>query len=202
MRLMRRWFPLLVLAAAIVPAGTAHAGGWATVELDAMPAGLSAGEPWRMQMLVKAHGLTPVDGLQPSVRISNGDGVVRTFRTRPAGRPGWYTATVTYPSVGVWQTRLFDGYTNATPHRLAPLQVAAAGGGGATGDAGNGAGTAVADRTAPATGDGAAAGDGFPWPQAIAIMFVAALWIAGWVATAGPRRGRRAALPGRYLPAE
>jgi hypothetical protein len=135
------------------------------------------------------------------VRISDGQGVVRTFRARPAGRPGWYVATVTYPSAGIWRTRLFDGYTNATPHRLAPLQVAAAGGGGATG---NGAGTAAAEPTAPATPTGgrAAAGRGFPWPQAVAIAFVVALWSAGWIAVSGPRRGRRAALPGRYLPAE
>lgn len=196
-----RLIPLLVLAAAIVPAGTAHAGGWATVELDRLPVGVTAGEPWRMEMLVKQHGITPLDDLEPSVRIDNGAGVVRTFRARPAGRPGWYVAKVTYPSAGAWSTRLFDGFTDATPHQLAPLNVAPAGGAPATADLPDPAPAAsAADTAIAATGsvDG-----GFPWPQAVAIAFVALLWTAGWIAAAGrPRmRRRRAAAAQRYLPA-
>ena len=145
--------------------GTAHAGGWATVELGETPSGLKADEPWRVVLIVKQHGITPLDGVTPSVRIDNGEGVVRTFDARPAGRPGTYVAEVTFPAGGEWQTRLFDGFTDAVPHRLSPLTVAPAG--------------------------GAAAADGFPWPQTVAVAIVALLFLGGLIATLGRPSARR-----------
>jgi len=170
---MRRLTFLLVLAILAVPAGTALAGGWATVEVAA-PAGLSAGEPWRAELRVLQHGRTPLDGLSPSVEITDEAGAVRTFEARPTGQPGTYVATVTYPAAGTWRTRFYDGFTDVTPHRLAPLTVAPAGG------------------AAPAA---ALAGDAFPSPQSVAVALVALLWIGGCVAAWRSRR------PRRYLPA-
>ena len=182
MRLMRRLTLVLVLALAVaVPAGTAQAGGWATVEVAQPPAGISAGDEWRAELLIKQHGITPLDGLEPSVEISDGAGAVRTFRARPAGSPGTYVADVTYPSAGTWNTRFYDGFTNATPHRLAPLTVAPAGGAPAT-PAGEQPATSVA------------VGDGFPWPQVVAVALVALLWAAGCAAA------WRSSRPRRYLP--
>jgi hypothetical protein len=158
MRPMSR-IALLVLLALAATAGTAHAGGWATVELGSPPGKIVAGEPWRVELIVKQHGITPLDGVTPSVRIDDGDGVVRTFEARPAGRPGTYVAEVTYPSTGTWKTRLFDGFTDATPHRLAPIEV--------TGG------------SAPASAPGA------PWPQITAIAALALLWLAAWIVVSG-----------------
>ena len=190
MRLMRRLTLVLVLAVAVaVPAGTAQAGGWATVEVAQPPAGISAGDEWRAELLIKQHGITPLDGLEPSVEINNGAGAVRTFRARPAGSPGTYVADVTYPSAGTWNTRFYDGFTNATPHRLAPLTVAPAGGAPAT-PAGERPATPTGEQ--PATS--VAAGDGFPWPQAVAVALVALLWAAGGAAA------WRSSRPRRYLP--
>ena len=153
--------------------GTAHAGGWATVELGETPSGLEAGKTWRVELIVKQHGVTPLAGVTPSVRIDNGAGVVKTFNARPTAKVGTYVADVTFPSGGTWKTRLFDGFTDAVPHRLSPLTVANAGGGSAS------------------------AGD-FPWPQTIAIAFVALLFLGGVIATlAGPLRRRRRRAPCR-----
>lgn len=157
MRTVRPLTPLLVLALAIVPAGAAQAGGWATVEAD-VPAGVSAGEPVRMELLVKQHGRTPMTGVTPSVRIENDAGAVREFRALPTGKPGVYVAEVTYPVAGTWRTRLFDGFTDVTPHRLPPIDVAAAGGG------------------------AGASGGTFPSPQVVAIAVVALLFAAAWIA--------------------
>jgi hypothetical protein len=149
---------LVLLLAFAASAGTAHAGGWATVELGEAPGGLVAGEPWRVELIVKQHGTTPLDGATPSVRIDNGDGVVRTFPARPAGRVGHYVAEVDFPSAGTWKTRIFDGFTDAVPHRLSPLTVA------------------------PGSAS-AAAGSAFPWAQAVMLAIVALLFLAGIIAT-------------------
>ena len=148
---------LLGLAAVLLLPAGAQAGGWATVELDHAPAGIVAGTPWRVELIVKQHGITPLDGVKPSVRIANDAGVVRTFPARPAGRPGHYVANVTYPAAGTWRTRFFDGFTDATPHRLSPISV----------------------------GGAYAAPDRFPWEQAIAIAIVALLFVGGWIAGYG-----------------
>jgi hypothetical protein len=136
--------------------GTAHAGGWATVELGEAPSGLVAGEPWRVELIVRQHGITPLEGVTPSVRIDNGEGVVRTFPARPTDRPGIYVTEVDFPSAGTWKTRIFDGFTDAYPHRLSPLTVPDSAG---------------------------AAGSGFPWPQAIMIAIVALLFLGGITGT-------------------
>jgi hypothetical protein len=177
MRTVRQLIPMLLLVALVAPAA-AHAGGWATVEVD-QPAGLSAGERWRAELLVKQHGITPLDGVTPSVRIDNGKGVVETFQARPAGKPGTYVADVTYPSAGTWRTRLFDGFTDAVPHWLPAIEVA---------PAGEGAPAAPpAERVVVA----APSGDGFPWPQTIAVALVALVFAAMWFfATGGTFRRR------------
>lgn len=149
----------VLLLAFAATAGTAHAGGWATVELGAAaPSGLDAGEPWRVELIVKQHGITPLDGVTPSVEITDEAGAVRTFPARPTGRPGSYMAEVTYPSPGTWNTRIYDGFTDAVPHRLSPMTVS--------------------------PGSGAAAAEGeFPWHQTVAIAIVALLFLGGILAT-------------------
>ena len=148
---------LLAAVAFAALTGTAHAGGWATVELGELPSGLVAGEPWRVELIVKQHGITPMADVKPSVQIDNGAGTVRRFHARPTSQVGHYVAEVTFPAGGEWKTRIFDGFTDAVPHRLSPLTVA---------------------------GDGAsAAAGGFPWHQTIAIAIVALLFLGGILAT-------------------
>jgi hypothetical protein len=153
---MRPLIPLLVLAIAIALPGAAHAGGWATVEATGVPDGVSAGQSFELELLVKQHGRTPLDGLTPRVQITGEAGATRTFTAAPAGEPGTYVAEMAYPTAGTWQTRLYDGFTDATQHRLAPLEVAAAGG-------------------------SAGAGTDPPSPQVIAIGVVVLLFAGAWI---------------------
>jgi hypothetical protein len=217
---MRRLGPLLLLLAFAIPAAPAAAGGWATVELDSAPDCLSAGKPWRVQLLVKQHGIMPLDDARPSIRINDGKGTVQTFRARHTGRAGTYATTVTFPREGKWSARIFDGWSDAAPHRLAPFEVAAKGAAAACVADESASGT-VATTTlpdgGPATGGGAPAAaewqssaavapppadDGLPWPQIAAIGLVALLWAAAWFALAGlPRVRRRRGAQQRYVPA-
>ena len=154
---MRPLIPLLVLAFAIALPGAAHAGGWATVQAAGVPDGVSAGQTFDLELVVKQHGRTPLNDVTPSVQITNQDGDTRTFTGTHAGRPGTYVVEMAYPTAGTWATQLFDGFTDATPHRLAPLEVAPAGGGTAGG------------------------GSDLPSPQVIAIAIVALLFAGAWI---------------------
>ena len=163
---------LVMLLAFGALAGTAQAGGWATVELgEPVPSDLSAGTPWKVELIVKQHGVTPLDDLTPCVEITNAQGAKELFPAKPAGAPGTYVADVTFPAGGMWNTRIYDGFTDATPHRLKAFEVAPA------------AGTAA--------GGG---GSDFPWPQAIAAGLIALLFAGALLLTFGrPRRRARSA---------
>jgi hypothetical protein len=137
--------PLLLLAgvSALVLAGTAAAGGWATVKLSSLPKGLSAGEPWIVDITVLQHGRTPLAGVRPVVTIhkvtartttasSRNATIVKspTFVARPTARMGVYRARVVFPSAGTWRFEVYDGFTEyggARTHRFAPVKIAARG---------------------------------------------------------------------------
>jgi hypothetical protein len=135
---MRR--PLIIVAAvlALVCASTALAGGWATVKLSSSPKGLSAGEPWVVDIRVLQHGLAsqPLCCLSPTVTIrkvaaarsaSSSSPVTKTFRARWMARIGVYRARVVFPSAGKWRYEVFDGFTQyggARTHKFAAVRVA------------------------------------------------------------------------------
>jgi hypothetical protein len=166
MTTMRRIALMLVLAV-LVPAEAAQAGGWATVELGEAPSGLAAGTPWRVELIVKQHGVTPLADVHPRIRIAKGS-EQRVFPARATARAGHYVADVTFPSAGTWRARIFDGFTDATPHRISTLTVAAP------------------VRAAPGH---------FPWDQTVMVAIVALLFLGGWLAAGDtvPARERRAA---------
>jgi hypothetical protein len=135
---MRRSLLVLAAASALTFAGTAAAGGWATVKLSSTPRGLSAGEPWVVDITVLQHGRTPLDGLKPTLTIrkssprltsgvAKGRLTTRTFAARPAGKPGVYRVRVVFPSAGTWRYEVYDGfvqYNGARTHRYAPVRIA------------------------------------------------------------------------------
>jgi hypothetical protein len=132
---------LIVAAlAALVCAGTALAGGWATVKLSSTPKGLAAGEPWVVEITVLQHGLAtqPLCCLKPTVTIRRVAGArftsaaleSRTFTARPTGRTGLYRARVVFPRAGTWRYEVYDGFTQyggARTHRFAPVTITAQG---------------------------------------------------------------------------
>jgi hypothetical protein len=127
---------LAVLAAVALPAPAARAGGFATVGLAPLPDGPRAGERWEPQITVLQHGRRPLDGLKPRIRLTGPDGVRRDVTARPAGRPGVYTARVTFASPGRWRYAVLDGFNDAVATTYPPVTVAAAASGGGDGDGG------------------------------------------------------------------
>lgn len=120
---------LLALAAlAAVGAPSAGAGGWATVGLSSLPAGVGPGDTWKVDITVLQHGRTPLEGIAPVLTITSGDGTTsRQFVGAPTGRPGVYRAEVVFPSEGRWSYQVWDDFSQT--HTFAPVEIATAEGG-------------------------------------------------------------------------
>jgi YtkA-like len=114
---------LLALVAAAVLAPAATAGGFATVGLGSLPPDdLQAGSTWSVDLTVLQHGRTPLDGVQPAVRLTRADGTSGgTFAATPTGKPGVYHVDVTFPSAGTWGYEVDDGFTQV--HTFKPVEV-------------------------------------------------------------------------------
>ena len=119
---MRRLLITVSLAAALVAAPSAFAGGWATVGLSSTPAGVQPGDPWDVNITVLQHGRTPLENVKPELTISNGD-ATKTFAARPTGKPGVYAASVTFPSAGKWTYEVNDGFITQQPHTFPAVQI-------------------------------------------------------------------------------
>jgi hypothetical protein len=162
---MKRLLVLAVLAAGVlVP--TAAAGGWATVQLSAVPTdGTKAGTALPIDITVLQHGQTPLDGVTPVFRIRDGQAnVLAEYRGEPTGKPGVYHVDVTFPEAGLYNYEVYDGfvaYGGAQIHTYPVVDIA------------------------PSGGD-----DSFPWLPVIgAVLLAAALAAAGLLLV---RRGRHA----------
>jgi hypothetical protein len=130
---MRRLVLCSLLAAALVPAGVASAGGWATAGVSPPPdGGLGAGDTWNAEVTILQHGQTPLVGVKPTLTIRNDAGKAVTFPAKPTGKPGVYVAKVKFPSGGKWSYEVYDGFTQyggAKTHTFGAINVGGAGGG-------------------------------------------------------------------------
>jgi hypothetical protein len=119
---MRRLVVALAAVALAVPA-VALAGGWATVQLSSTPTGMRAETPWVVDLTVLQHGITPLAGVRPEVRIAQGS-LARSFVARPTPQKGVYRARVVFPRAGTWRWTVWDGFTRT--HTYAPVKIARA----------------------------------------------------------------------------
>jgi hypothetical protein len=123
-RIVRRVLIALPLFAALVFASAAMAGGWATVGLSSTPAGTQPGDPWNVNITVLQHGRTPLEGVQPTLTIRNGD-ATKTFAAKATDKPGVYAATVTFPTAGKWTYEVDDGFIQEQPHTFPAVEIGA-----------------------------------------------------------------------------
>jgi hypothetical protein len=114
-----RTLAALAAAALLLPAA-ALAGGWATVQLSSTPKGARAKTPWVVDLTVLQHGVTPLAGVRPEVRIAQGK-LRRVFAARPTGTTGVYRARVVFPRTGTWRWTIWDGF--GREHTYAPVHI-------------------------------------------------------------------------------
>jgi hypothetical protein len=120
---MRRLVLVVATAAALTAAGTALAGGWATVGVSpGPPDGGGPGSTWNVDLNVLQHGRTPLDGVVPTITIRNRDtGDTQTFTAKPTGEPGKYAAEVVFPTAGTWEYSINDGFSQT--HTFKPISI-------------------------------------------------------------------------------
>jgi hypothetical protein len=129
---MRQLIALSILAAALAVAGTANAGGFATVGLSSLPTGVGPGEPWDPDITIRQHGVTPLEGLTPTLTIRNGaSGESRDFTASATGEPGVYRAHVVFPETGSWDVAVATGWWGEGSLTAGPFTIAGEPGGGA-----------------------------------------------------------------------
>ena len=121
---MRKLVVVLALLTALVPAA-AVAGGWATVKLSSSPKGAQAGVPWVVDLTVLQHGVTPLSGVEPRVRIAQGT-IARSFLARPMKTEGVYRARVVFPRAGTWRWSIWDGFSRTHTYKAVRVGPAAA----------------------------------------------------------------------------
>ena len=94
---------IVVLAAFLLLAVPALAGGWATVRLDEPPGDLPTGQPWHFGFMVLQHDVTPNSDVTPVVRaihLESGNEITATAEQE--GPTGHFVAELTLPQAGEW----------------------------------------------------------------------------------------------------
>ena len=83
----------------------ALAGGWATITLEELPTGVTAGEPLTVRFVVRQHGKTLMEGLTPTISARNVETSesVSVEATPVEGQVGHYEANLTLPASGTWE---------------------------------------------------------------------------------------------------
>jgi hypothetical protein len=136
---MRYLIVLAALVGALAMPLAANGGGWATVQLEALPTDIESGGTWNARLTVLRHGETQTDGAAPIITISGEKGETETFAATPAGEPGVYEAAVVFPTAGTWSYEISDGlaatgYGMDTTTTYPPVTVTEAPGGGVASD--------------------------------------------------------------------
>lgn len=112
----------LTLILVVLVAAPVFAGGWAVITLDELPTDIVAGEPLTVGFTVLQHGKTPMNDLDPTVIAMLNKEAQFVVNAEPEGKPGHYTATLTFPKEGEWQWSI-QAFT--LDQRMPMLSVAA-----------------------------------------------------------------------------
>ncbi|MEZ4505668.1 MAG: plastocyanin/azurin family copper-binding protein [Thermomicrobiales bacterium] len=119
----RRFVALAPLAGlAMIPLRHSHAGGWASVEIVDRPDVIEAGQPTELALVIKQHGISPVDIDPLIVSASNtktGDSIEETA-TKSTGA-GNYAVVLTFPTNGIWE--LIGTPGGFAPFEMGPVEV-------------------------------------------------------------------------------
>lgn len=114
---MKRWMLILSLALALglLFVTPVLAGGWAVITLDHLPGEVGAGQPVEIGFMVRQHGVTPLDGLSPTItaQLSNSTKFVTATATAE-GETGHYVASLTLPESGTWEWSI-AAFTGSQP---------------------------------------------------------------------------------------
>lgn len=94
------------------------------MRLDGPPGEIAVGVPWEVGFVVRAHDVTPIEGVEPIVVARHrATGAEVRAEAAPEGPIGHYVATLTFPRAGEWKWSVEPRPYPAT--LLEPLAVVA-----------------------------------------------------------------------------
>lgn len=116
---------MAALAALLLAARPAAAGGWVAITLDELPGPVRAGEEVRVGFMVRQHGVTPINNVEPVLRATNREtGETMTAEAQQVGATGHFEATVVFPEAGEWAWQIgvppFPQQVEFAPLTVAP----------------------------------------------------------------------------------
>jgi len=90
------------MAFVLVPA--AAAGGWAIVTVDQLPGEVHAGEAISLGLMVRQHGVTPTNEVDPYVQAYSPESgeSVRAYAVQE-GEVGHFVVEIVFPAAGTWE---------------------------------------------------------------------------------------------------
>lgn len=120
----KKWILLvgvLLMMGLLATAGSARAGGWATVTLSDLPKEVVAERPFTIEFSVRGHGQTLVAGVDAVVTAVHAVSGTRVHvQAKDGAEEGFYTATLALPEAGQWRWEI-STYGGAYP--MPPLMV-------------------------------------------------------------------------------
>jgi len=113
---------LIALALAFVLVPAAAAGGWAISTLDQLPGEVHAGETVSLGFMVRQHGVTPTNDVDPYVMAYNPESgeTLRAYAVQE-GEVGHFVVEVVFPEAGTWEWSIVPAPFEGT--QLEPLNV-------------------------------------------------------------------------------
>ncbi|MDQ3950318.1 MAG: hypothetical protein M3282_08215 [Gemmatimonadota bacterium] len=107
-RLLIAGLGIIVVASTVA---FARAGGWAVITIMKIPDAWITGQPLQLTWQVRQHGVTRLDGLQPTLEARAGSRRVsgRTWAFEEDGQKG-YRGSITFPEPGLWQVTIHSGF--------------------------------------------------------------------------------------------
>lgn len=93
---------VLALLLSLILTVPVFAGGWALISLDELPTNVIAGQPVKVGFTVLQHGKTPMTDLTPTISASLDQEAKIVVEAKAEGKPGHYTAVLTFPKEGDW----------------------------------------------------------------------------------------------------
>jgi hypothetical protein len=109
---------ILTFAALALPTA-ALGGGWATAGVGPPPDGTAAGDTWHAEITLLQHGVTPLEGVSPTITIRGPE--TRTFAARATSKPGVYVSEVVFPTAGSYRYEIDDGFSQV--HSFAAVRI-------------------------------------------------------------------------------
>jgi mono/diheme cytochrome c family protein len=121
----RRSYALLLPALLLAPLFGTVMGGWATITVEEVPEYVEAGKPLPLTFMVRQHGVTPLNGLHPTIEGRSGSHTARA-EAEPARETGRYSAALILKEPGEWTITINSGFMNSRLVLL-PIRAIAAG---------------------------------------------------------------------------